>query len=689
MADKSHENSMQHPEQSPPAAAGSGGAAVPVIEVKGLTRVFPMGDSEVHALEEVDLTIDEGEFVAIVGASGSGKSTLMYLLGCLDTPTAGSYRLCGQEVSQLDDRRLSRLRNREIGFVFQQFCLLPELDVTENAALGLTYAGQDRAGRRATARKIAGQMGLSDRLHHKPAELSGGQLQRIAVARALATRPHILLADEPTGNLDSHTGGEIIALFKQLHAAGKTVLLVTHDDRLARQADRVISLRDGRIVSDERLDHSTRDPAPPAVADVAPAIASFPGLRFGDLLRMSLREGLLAHKLRSMLTMLGIIFGIAAVIAMTAITEGGKRQQLEQLRQIGMNNIQVRDLQLEAGRLLRERRTNPRGVTPDDLAQISQHVTGIVAATAWKNILAEIRYGNAIVEDANTMGVYGDFQTVANYHVAQGRFLDDGDEQRFSRVCVLGPDIAEELKLGDQPLGKVIIVGDQPFAVVGVMERKAFADSEIADINIVNRNRDVYIPFQVLRLYFRKDSTDSELDVISLNMDSDDQLVEKSEFIKYVVSNLHTKAEDFGIFVPLEKLKQAQQTKDVFNVIIIVIAGISLIVGGIGIMNIMLATVTERTNEIGIRRAVGASRANIMRQFLTEALLIAFFGGLLGIVLGFAGGLLVQSMLGFRVSFSPTIIVFAAGISMGVGVSFGLYPAWLAANKDPVDALRN
>jgi macrolide transport system ATP-binding/permease protein len=664
------------------------GSKVPVIEVTGLTRSYTMGAYKVQALKAVDLTIHEGEFVAIVGASGSGKSTLMYLLGCLDTPDSGSYRVCGQEVSKLDDRQLSRLRNREIGFVFQQFYLLPELDVTANIALGLTYAGEDRARRRAAAQQMAEQMGLGDRLVHKATELSGGQMQRVAIARALASQPHILLADEPTGNLDSHTGGEIMALFKQLHTAGKTVVLVTHDDALARQADRVISISDGRIVSDEHIDHDSDD-TEAVPQQVAVDAVSMPGLRFTDLLNMSLREGLLAHKLRTMLTMLGIIFGIAAVIAMTAITEGGKRQQLDQLRQIGLNNIQIRDLRLEAARLLRERRLNPRGVTLDDLQHIRGHVEGIAAASAWKHILAELRFGNTVVEDANVLGVHGDFQAVVNYHVAAGRFLDHLDEQRFSRVCVLGPEIVAELKLGEQPLGKVIIIGDQPFTVVGVMEPKAFAKSAIADVDIVNRNRDVYLPFEALRLYFRKDSTDSELDVISLRMDSDDQLVSKSELIRYVVSVLHTKANDFGIFVPLEKLKQAQQTKDVFNVIIIIIAGISLIVGGIGIMNIMLATVTERTSEIGIRRAVGASRGNVMRQFLIEALLIAFFGGLLGIIAGIAGGLLVEYVFEFPVGFSAMIIMLAAAVSMGVGVAFGIYPAWLAANKDPVEALRN
>ena len=672
------------PEDSPSAEPAT--PSPPVIELRDVSRVFPMGAYEVHAIRDIDLRIDEGDYVAIIGPSGSGKSTLMYLMGCLDTTRQGSYRFCGQEVSRLDDRRRSSVRNEQVGFVFQQFYLLSELDVSENIALGLTYAGQPRRVRQAKARDLAERVGLGHRLQHKPMELSAGQMQRVAIARALVGQPRILLADEPTGNLDSQTSDEILELIGQLNAEGMTIILVTHDTRVAQQARRIVKVVDGRIVSDERLNGLPSPVARPAAQRAPRSVLS--GLRLRDLLKMSLREGLLAHKLRSMLTMLGIIFGIAAVIAMTAITEGGKQQQLEQLRQIGMNNIQVRDLDLEAARLVRERRLNPRGITLDDLEHIRGHVPGIVAASAWKSVVAEVRHGSAVVEDANTVGLAGDFQSVVNFHVGRGRFIDDVDQKQFRRICAIGPEIAEELELGDEPLGKVVIIGDQPFVVVGVMERKAFTASQIADISITNRNRDVYVPYHIMRLYFPKDSRASELDVISLRMDSDARLLEQSEFIKYIVSDLHTEAEDFGVFVPLEKLKQAQQTKKVFNVIIVVIAGISLVVGGIGIMNIMLATVTERTREIGIRRAVGASRGNIMRQFLAESLLIALFGGVLGIFAGLAGGLIVQQIFGFPVAFKLAIMAVATIVSMVVGVGFGIYPAWLAANMDPVEALR-
>ena len=675
----------------------SGTQSGPVIEINGLVRTYDMGDGNlVQALRGVDLTIRAGEFLAIVGPSGSGKTTLMYVLGCLDQPTAGSYRLCGEEIAQLDDAGLSRIRNRRIGYVFQQYNLLAELDVVENISLGLVYGGVPPAKRRGTGERLAEGLGLGHRLDHTPRQLSGGQMQRVAIARGLACGPQIILADEPTGNLDSKTGAEIMAVLRDLHAGGATVVLVTHDPAIAAQAERVVRIVDGLIVSDEV---STTGVAATAAAHPLTGVlavaepsalgpAAHNGIGWRDLLRIALHEGLLAHKLRSFLTMLGIVFGVAAVIAMTAITEGGKRQQLEQIRQIGMNNIQVKSLDLDGTRLMRVRRVNPAGLTLDDLGEIRQHISGIGAATAWKGIKAEIRYGDKVYDRAATLGVTGDFQSVVNFRIGSGRFLDARDEERFARVCVIGRAVAVGLGLGEQALGTPIVVGDEPFTVVGVMGDKEFGASDIADAAIPDRNRDVYLPFASLRTYFRKALRESPLDAISLRMDSDQQLLAQSQDIRRIISDLHDGADDFAVAVPLESLKQAQRTKEVFNVIIVVIAAISLIVGGIGIMNIMLATVTERTREIGIRRAIGASQRDIMRQFLAESVLISAFGGLIGVLLGVGGGLLVQLVFGFPVAFSGTIMLIATGTSMAVGVVFGIYPAYLAARMNPVDALR-
>ena len=688
-----------------PSIAEQAAGIKPLIELHGITRLYQVGDTEVRALDGVDLTIHPGEFVAIVGPSGSGKSTLMYLLGCLDRPTAGSYRLEGREIATATDTDLSRVRNRAIGYVFQSFNLLPTLSVTDNVALGLVYAGAPLAERTAQANGYAERFGLGQRLEHKPLELSGGQMQRVAIARGLAARPHLILADEPTGNLDSKTGAEILNAFRSLHAEGHTIIIVTHDPQVAAQAARQIRIVDGKITADEANADFVR--GKPVVTTApeesrptsgvysgglqATTRGDAEGVRPGDLLRMAWHEGLAAHPLRTALTMLGIVFGIAAVIAMTAITEGGKEEQLRQIRQIGASNIQIRSLDLEGTRLARVRRVNPDGVSAADFAAVREAFTPsgeLTAGTAWKGLKAELKHGEKSVDWANVLGVVGTFETVVDFHVGTGRFLVEADEAERRRVCVLGSAVAEGLFGDADPLGQVVVVGDEPFTVVGVMGRKGFSAGGVGDTAVVDRNNDCYLPHASLRAYFRKLERDSPFDAISLRMDGDAGLLEQSERVRRMITELHQGADDFAVAVPLEALRQAQRTKEVFNVIIVVIAAISLVVGGIGIMNIMLASVTERTREIGIRRAVGASRSDIMRQFLAEAVLIATAGGLLGLFLGVGAALLIQAVFAFTVTFNGWIMVVATATSMAIGIGFGLYPAWKAARMDPVEALR-
>jgi putative ABC transport system permease protein len=464
---------------------------------------------------------------------------------------------------------------------------------------------------------------------------------------------------------------------------------VTHDPGVAAKADRTIRIVDGHIVADHLNDADSIAPPPP-VEPLVKAPDAGQGLRPADLMRMAVREGLLAHPMRTALTMLGIVFGIAAVIAMTAITEGGKEEQLRQVRQIGQNNLQVRALDLDGSRLARVRRLAPDGLTPADLSAVREVLgPAVVAATGWKQVRAEVRTNGKPFDGAVVTGVTGDLPTVAGFPVGQGRFIDDEDEARRRRVCVLGAAVADALATGGaDPLGQVVVVGDEPFTVVGVMARKAFTTGAVADVSVADRNRDVYLPLATLRSFMRRGERDTWLDAASLRMADEAGLLGHAETARRLITERHRGADDIAVSVPLESLRQSQRTKEVFNVIIVVIAGISLLVGGIGIMNIMLASVTERTKEIGIRRAIGASRRDIARQFLAEALLIAAAGGILGLLLGVASGLLIEALFAFPVSFNPVLMILATGISMAVGLVFGFSPAWKAARMDPVEALR-
>jgi len=669
----------------------------PFVQLRGITRSYQMGMTEFSALQGVDLDIDEGEFVAVVGPSGSGKSSLMYILGCLDTPTSGTYRLAGREVSGLSDDVLSRVRNEEIGFVFQQYNLLSELKVMDNISLGMVYGGFPNRPRNQVARSFAEHFGLGRHLGHKANELSGGQMQRVAIARALAGQPRLILADEPTGNLDSSTSEEIMQVFRQLNRDGHTILLVTHDAYVAKQAKRIVKISDGRIVEDEsNIDFRTPGQTiyDVDVRDVAREVEAIKegeekrSVSLLDTVRMALREGMLGKKGRTFLTMLGIIFGVAAVIAMNSITQGGKQRQLEQLQQIGLNNIQVRDKGMAGVSLLSARELNPYGVSHTDIEALREYLPEIEAMAAWRSLKAELRYDDRVVRDGRVLGVRGDYEDVVNFYVRHGRFLVPEDEERFHRVCVLGSSMVKELGLGDEPLGKWIIVGDEPFKVVGIMESREFGASEVKDVRIEDRNRDVYLPYASLQTYFKKLPFASQFDTVSLRMEDEERLIETSKYVHHIISDLHNEAEDFEVLVPLEKLRQAQETKEVFNVMIVVIAAISLVVGGIGIMNIMLANVTERTREIGIRRAVGASRKNVLYQFLAESLLISAAGGVLGLIAGVAVGKFLELAFAFPVAFGGVIMAVAVLVSVFIGIGFGIYPAWLAARMDPVDALR-
>jgi len=648
-----------------------------LLQLRGARKTYWMGENAIHALDGVDLDIHAGEFAAIIGSSGSGKSTLMHMLGCLDRLSEGSYTLGGEDMSVADDTQLSRIRNREIGFVFQQFHLLPNLSVQENIALPLAYSGIPRKERLERAKIMAGRVGLDARLDHRPTELSGGQCQRVAIARALIHNPRILFADEPTGALDSKTGLEILALLDQLHAEGLTILLVTHDPKVAHHAHRNITLSDGQILKDE-----TRVPRPQSLPAREDQTHPNGHLQFGDMFRIGLREGLLAHKLRTALTLLGVIIGVASVIAMSSFSLGSKKKQADQIRALGANLVRVVDRRLEGASLYEARASGSLGLSRQDAAALRSRVPDIQRSALQRALELEVELNRRPQAEAQVLAVAGDWLEVNNLRLEQGRSISAEDQQLKNRVAVLGaglkPKDTESLDLR---------IGGQPYQVIGWLENRFVDTTELEAADSSNGNYSIYLPLETALNRYTWLPLRSELDEIQLQLRDEDQLAPAGRSIRRILDTLHRGVEDFDLVIPLDLLKSKQESQKLLDLLSLAISAISLLVGGIGIMNIMLASVTERLKEIGIRRAVGARKPDIRRQFLVEAILISMCGGLAGIGLSIGIVSLASIPLAIPVVFSPGVILVAFAAAFGTGLGFGAYPAIRASNQNLVDIL--
>ena len=646
-------------------------AGTPIISIKGLVRRFQAGPESVAVLKGVDVDIHRGEMVAIIGQSGSGKSTLMNILGCLDRATEGSYRFAGKDVSSLDADALAALRREHFGFIFQRYQLLPDLDAVENVEVPAVYAGVDAALRRERAIALLTRLGLGDRLDHRPNALSGGQQQRVSVARALMNGGEVILADEPTGALDSRSGKELMALLKELHQDGHTIIIVTHDPLIADQAERVIEIADGEIIADR---HNVEPRRVEKSATGMKAAASWRrGLdRMGEALRMALRA-MGAHKLRTFLTMLGIIIGIASVVAVVALGQGSQQTVLENISSIGTNTINVYPGSgfgdMRSGRVRTLRPTDAEALAEQDYAdsvtpQVSANATALYRNTA---------------TNASVTGVGADYFQVNGRSFTAGSGFGADSVATMAQEAVIDQNAVDAIfSDGEDPIGEVIMLGKVPVRVIGVVAASTgFGGGR--------DNANVYVPYTSA---MSRILGQSYLNSIAVRISDDYDTAQAEAEITELLTRLHGGTEDFFLQNTDTIRETIQSTSATLSILISTIAVISLVVGGIGVMNIMLVSVSERTKEIGIRMAVGARRSDIMRQFLIEAILVCFAGGAAGVALSFALGQgLTTIASGARLAYSAESIVLAIISASVIGVVFGFMPARSAARLDPVEAL--
>lgn len=640
----------------------------PLIELVGLRKTYKSGETAaVEVLQGISLKIRAGEFIAIMGQSGSGKSTLMNILGLLDRPTSGTHRFAGKNVETLSRDELAELRRDAFGFVFQQYNLIPTITALENVEIPAIYAGISRAERHAWAAGLLARLGLSDRIDHRPNQLSGGQQQRVSIARALMNGGHVILADEPTGALDSKTGAEVMELLAELAVQGHTVILITHDHDVAGAADRIVEIRDGVIVSDSGASKSEdRRPRPTGSRNVGKAASAFSDMH--EAFHAGGRA-LSANPFRTALTLLGIIIGVASVIALLAIGEGAKQSVLAQLSIYGANRMYV----IPGGGSSH----GPGGRLLAADADLVRAVPNVAAAMPYLHGNVTVRAGN-VDYPTNGVAVTTDFPSILHWTVDHGVFFNKQDELSFATVAVIGSKLASRMfPDGSDPVRRMILVNNVPFQVIGVLSSKGALSGDSDDDDTI------VFPFSAgsVRVFGKQ-----ELSWISVLVTDLSRADETASAITATLEKAH-RVRDFRVFNKVASIQAQDRTQNTLTLLLGFTAAISLIVGGIGVMNVMLMTVTERTREIGIRMATGARTIDILRQFLTEAMMVSGVGGLLGAAIGLGAGALAAILFHMPVIFSLTAIFSAVGCAVLTGFVFGFVPALRAARLEPVAAL--
>ena len=640
-----------------------------LLSLRDVTKTYENGGLSVEVLHGISLDIEAGEFVAIIGQSGSGKSTLMNILGCLDQPTSGDYRIDGVPVSDFDGDELAGLRRRTFGFVFQSYNLIPTASARENVEVPAIYAGLPARARQERADMLLGSLKLGDRLDHRPNQLSGGQQQRVSIARALMNGGRVILADEPTGALDSQSGEEVMALLRRMNEDGHTVILITHSREVAEAADRLIEIRDGRIIADRaRKPRASGEAAAGlqrAVKEGSAAIADI-----SEAIKMAFRA-LRANLFRTVLTLLGIVIGVGSVVAMLAIGTGAQNSVLDRISAMGSDLLLVRPSMAN----FRGGGSAPVTLIPSDADAILD-VPNVAFAVPEMTSSVTVRYGN-IDYQTTANGTVPAFPRAKSWKVASGEFINQDDMDTYAPVVVLGRTVAKTLfPDGGDPLGQYVLVNKIPFQVIGVMaEMGASAGGNDQDDTML-----VPLSTGSMRLFGQRN-----VRTITVQVEDAAAIDATQEAIQTLLNQRH-KAEDTQI-TNMSSVREAfTETSNTMKLFLGSVAAISLLVGGIGVMNIMLVSVRERTREIGVRMATGARRRDILFQFLIEALVVSAIGGAIGVVLGLSVGGLAR-VFGLPVSFTVGPVALAFACSFLTGLVFGYLPARNASHLQPAVAL--
>ena len=639
-----------------------------LIECKNINRYFGSGANRVHVLKDVSLSIEKGDFVAIIGQSGSGKSTLMNILGCLDSATSGSYQIDGIETAKMEPDELAALRRERFGFIFQRYNLLGSLTARDNVALPAVYMGMGGKERSNRAEKLLQDLGLEGKEGNKPSELSGGQQQRVSIARALMNGGEIIFADEPTGALDTASGKNVIEIIQKLHKEGHTVIMVTHDPGIAAIANRIIEIRDGEIISDSSKNPEIPESKIERIKEKSSWLFYYD--QFVEAFKMSV-QAIMAHKMRSLLTMLGIIIGIASVVSVVALGNGSEKKILADISAMGTNTISI-----FPGRGFGDRRSGRIKTLTIDDAKVIAKQSYVASATPQTTSGGTLTYRNTDLS-ASLYGVGEQYFDVRGLKLETGRLFDENDVKEDAQVVVIDQNVKDKLFADSDPLGKTILFRKRPLTVIGVMKKdeNAFGNSDVLML---------WSPYTTVMHQITGESHTNSI-TVKIKDNANTQVAEKG--LADLLKARHG-TEDFFMNNSDSIRQMVESTTGTMKLLISSIALISLVVGGIGVMNIMLVSVTERTKEIGIRMAIGARRGNILQQFLIEAVLICIIGGLVGVGLSAAVSLVFNHFVtDFPMDISAMSVIGAVACSTGIGIAFGFMPANKAAKLNPIDAL--